>query len=111
MGRIPRHGILGHATRLASDQADPEAIGASHILQIVTTALSKLDDDQKQQLIEGLSQIIQNGASDEGGPSAFPGRPNPGGKLDPPRTAAMDRQFYERFPDIKRIGLKGGFGA
>ena len=33
MGRIPRGGIINHAARLASDQADPEetTVGPEHI--------------------------------------------------------------------------------
>ena len=38
-------------------------------------------------------------------PVPFPGRPNPGGKLDAIRTQAQDTAFDRRFPNAARIGL------
>jgi hypothetical protein len=94
---------------------ETEGTSPDTICSMVAAAMAASSDEEKQQLIQGLTRILQtsngNGGSSDAGPLPFPGRPNPGGKLDPVTTPAQDAAFFNRFPDIKKIGLKGGFGT
>ena len=75
-------------------------------------AAGRLGDAQKAWLIACLSgeEVDDNppGPDDvvaQDDPPLFPGRPSPGGKLDPPRTQAQDAAFDRRFPNASKIGL------
>jgi hypothetical protein len=87
---------------LAADQEPETSVGPEHILSIVVAALSKFNPPDKQKLCAGLTRIIQAGGSDA--PSAFGGMPRPGGGMDPVRTPAQDKAFYDRHPYLRVVG-------
>jgi hypothetical protein len=114
-----RPAARARARRLAYDAA-PDADTASlaqQCLGLLKSLADRLSDDQRDwahAVIDGDEvgdPPPDDDAAAQDDPPKFPGRPTPGGKIDPPRTQAQDAAFAERFPAAARIGNAGAEGS
>ena len=76
---------------------------------VINFLRDKIEADDLPQIAEILARNAEPAAEDE--PPPFPGRPRPGGTIDPPPAGAMDsrRREFEKANgiDLRRIRVLG----